>query len=148
MENSILKQDYEAEQAVFARYTAAKASGDLSQQEAARNAHQQLSEQVAARGGCYSRLYRMYRDAMECGNSDLDIDDLTQEANIPGLLDSFRAYGIRRFTFSSTWSGAVRIAWGLCQHGCTLLGMTEVYGMTTDFRTGVHEKKAAYLFSV
>lgn len=85
MENSILKQDYETEQAVFARYTAAKASGDLSQQEAARSAHRQLAEQVAARGGCYSRLYRMYRDAMECGNSDLDIDDLTQEADIPGL---------------------------------------------------------------
>ena len=148
MENSILKQDYEAEQAVFARYTAAKASGNLSQQEAARNAHRQLAEQVAARGGCYSRLYRMYRDAMECGNSNLDIDDLTQETDIPGLLDSFRAYGIRRFTFSSTWSGAVRIAWGLCQHGCTLLGMSEVYGMTTDFQTGAHEKKPAYLFSV
>ena len=43
MENSILKQDYEAEQAVFARYTAAKASGDLSQQEAARSAHRQLA---------------------------------------------------------------------------------------------------------
>ena len=42
MENSILKQDYEAEQAVFARYTAAKASGDLSQQEAARSAHGSL----------------------------------------------------------------------------------------------------------
>ena len=148
MENSILKQDYETEQAVFARYTAAKASGDLSQQEAARSAHRQLAEQVAARGGRYSRLYRMYRDAMECGNSDLDIDDLTQEADIPGLLDSFRAYGIRRFTFSSTWSGAVRIAWGLYQHGCTLLGMTEVYGMTTNYQTGAHDKKPAYLFSV
>ena len=148
MINNHLIMDCMEMQQLKARYDEAKEKENSAGMEAARASYRKLSEKIESRGESYTKVYRLYEDAAERGNEYIDLHDVVWDKDVEALIASLRENGIEYFTFSSTWSGAVRIAWGLCQHGCTLLGMTEVYGMTTNYQTGAHDKKPAYLFSV
>jgi hypothetical protein len=63
------------------------------------------------------------------------------------LVGCFRDFGVEHFTFSSTWSSAVKTAWLFKMNGCEVEGLVEVNG-NTNYMTGKHEKMPAYKFAV
>lgn len=147
MNRSII-EDYLKEQENVKAYHEADARRDEAGIEAARNAHNALMGAINANGSDYANIYSLYEDAQERGNEFIDLSDVIWDDKVEGLIESFRKYGIERFTFSSTWSSAVETAWLFIRNGCRLEGMTEINGHTKKFLSDEYEKKPAYLFSV
>lgn len=96
----------------------------------------------------YVKVYRLYEDAVECGNEYIDLNDAIWEKDVADLIQNLRENGVEHFTFSSTWSGAVEIAWLFTQNGCTLEGLVEINSRHTDTFTGEREKVHGYLFAI
>lgn len=67
---------------------------------------------------------------------------------IQKLKKLYKDNGIEYFTFSSTWSSAVKIAWLFKQNGCSLEGLIEINENIDDFETGKMRKTPAYLFKL
>lgn len=99
-------------------------------------------------GNTACRIFRIFKDSKECGNPYLDINDVVWEKDVEELLSCMRDNGIDRFTFSSTWSGAVETAWLFQQNGCRLEGLVEVKSLQWNFATHEYEKRHGYLFSL
>lgn len=55
---------------------------------------------------------------------------------------------MKEFTFSSSWSSAIQVAWQFTQLGCTLKGMTEIYGSGQKFMSNEYERIPAYVFEI
>ena len=134
-------EDWKKEQKIKEAYHTAKEKGDEAGQETARNAIRELNESIAGKGEAYCRIYRSYRDAMELGNDSIDFNEVIWDNEVEGLIESLRRFGIEKFTFSSTWSSAVKTAWLFKENGCTLEGLVKINGSE-------HEKIPAYLFRV
>lgn len=147
MNRSII-EDYMKEQENIRTYHEADARNDKDGIEAARNAHKALMDAINANGLDYANIYSLYEDAQERGNEQIDISEVVWDDKVEGLIDSFRKYGIERFTFSSGWSSAVETAWLFTQNGCRLEGLVEINGRCKAFMSDEYEKKHGYLFSV
>ncbi len=126
----------------------AEESGDKAAQEKARSAYRKLREAIEEKGESYCRLYRAYKDAMERGNEAIDFNEAIWDKEVEGLVASLREYGIETFTFSSTWSSAVKTAWLFKENGCSLEGLVEINGTSLDESGNGYEKEPAYLFRV
>lgn len=79
---------------------------------------------------------------------NLDFNDVIWDNEVQSIIKTLRDNGIEKFTFSSTWSGAVKTAWLFTQNGCTLEGLTEINEGYEDFITGKMKKTPAYLFKL
>lgn len=148
MINNHLVMDAITMQQVKARYDEAKGNNNTEGMEAARKSYQQLSERIENRGKSYARVYRLYEDAVERGNEYIDLYNVIWEKDVAALIQSLRENGVEHFTFSSTWSSAVEIAWLFTQNGCTLEGLVEINGPHTNAFTGEREKVHGYLFAI
>lgn len=107
-----------------------------------------LMDSIDAKGTIYASAYRLYAEARERGNEYIDLNEVIWDRNVTGLIDGFRELGIERFTFSSTWSGAVETAWLFLQAGCALEGLVEINGPHKAFMSEEYEKVHGYLFRV
>nr|DAH87899.1 MAG TPA: hypothetical protein [Caudoviricetes sp.] len=58
-----------------------------------------------------------------------------------------KANGVKEFTFSGTYSGALETAWLFQQEGCTMEGMVKVFSKYTD-ANGEHTEVPALLFKI
>ena len=67
---------------------------------------------------------------------------------MPALIERLRKAGIKKFTFSSTWSSTVQTAWLFLQNGCKVEGMAEINGPSTAFMSDEYERVPAYVFSI
>ena len=132
-------EDWKKEEEIKKAYHAAKEKGDEAGMETARNDIRELNERIAGKGEAYCRIYRSYRDAMERGNDSIDFSESIWDNEVEGLIEDLRRFGIKTFTFSSTWSSSVKTAWLFRKNGCTLEGMVEINGSDC-------EKIPAYLF--
>ena len=148
MINNHLVMDAMAMQQVKARYDEAKKNNDTEGMEAARKSYQTLSRRIEKRGAGYAQVYRLYEEAVERGNEHIDLYNVIWEKDVEGLIQLRRENGVEHFTFSSTWSSAVEVAWLFTENGCTLEGLVEINGPHTNAFTGEREKVHGYLFAI
>ena len=130
-----------------AAYDAAEAANDQDGMEAARARHDELCQLARDNGKDFCFMLRLYTSMKERGNVVIDLNDVhdNQVEEVAGILHKF---GVKKFTFSSTWSSAISTAWELCQHGFIMGGMIQINGEHQDFRTGEWKKAPAIVFTV
>lgn len=148
MINNHLVMDAMAMQQIKARYDEAQAHNNNEGMEAARKSYKQLSERIEKQGAGYAKVYRLYQEAVDCGNEYIDLNDVVWEKDAAALIQSFRENGVEHFTFSSTWSSAVETAWLFAENGCTLEGLLQINSPHKAFGSEEYEKVPAYLFAV
>lgn len=85
--------------------------------------YRDLMEAVRLEGECFCAMFRMYSKMKEAGNTLLNVPDDYGPENIMKL---FKACEISRFTYSSSWSGALETAYVFEQSGYRIAGMTEI----------------------
>ncbi len=147
MDNSFEK-NFEREQEIRRQYDAADSQGSEEGRAAARKAYQKFRDGIAAQGGVYAVIYRLYSQAGERGNKYIDLDYEVDGEEAGKLADAFRKYGIGRFTYSSGWSGAAEAAWQFIQHGCVLEGMAEISSGYKALDSSEYTKTHGYVFRV
>lgn len=140
--------EYAARLAFEKQFDAAKAANDKDAMEVARAAYNVLMDRIESKGSAYYRLYSKYADAQMLGNAYIEWDDIIWDKDVENFVETLRKYGIGKFVFTSTWSGAVETAWKLQQNGCKLEGLVEINSNTLRFGSNEHEKKHGYLFSL
>lgn len=141
------EKDYQIQLKIKAAYDKAEAAGDENGTAAAREEIHKFWDEINAKGQAYIHLMREYETARDNGNDLLDLQDTIWEKDVKELVDCMREYGIGRFTFSSTWSSSVEIAWLFTKNGCALEGMTTVQGSEKLF-SREREISPAFLFRV
>lgn len=100
-------------------------------------------KEITSKGIAFTAIFNYYADSLSNGNKYLDIGrDVIWEKDVPAFLSVMRMEGIKHFTFSSSWSSAIEIAWCFQQHGCTIEGLTEVY------KNKEENKSPALLFTI
>lgn len=148
MINNHLVMDAMEMQQIKARYDEAEAQNNNEGMEAARKFYKELTERIGNRGAAYAKVYRLYQEAVDRGNEYIDLNDVVWEKDVAALIQSFRENGVEHFTFSSTWSSAVAIAWLFTENGCTLEGLLQINSQHKAFGSEEYEKVPAYLFAV
>ena len=128
------------------KFDAAEKVGDAQTMQACRDAYQELVKEVRAEGEAFGDMMRLYSDMKNHGNSRLDLSGTYWKPE--KILKTFREFGVTEFTFSSTWSSAIQVAWAFTQMGCTLEGMIEIYGSGRKLMSNEYEKVPAFLFSL
>lgn len=128
------------------KFLAAEKAGNEKKMNACREAYQELLKEVRAEGEDFGNMMRLYSDMKKHGNSLLDLSGTYREPK--KILQVFREFGVKEFTFSSTWSSAVQVAWEFTHLGCKLKGMTEIYGSGQKFMSNEYERIPAFLFSL
>ena len=103
-------------------------------------------DSIEAKGLDYAKIFRFYSEAKERGNERIDLSDVVWDKDVEGLMRSFKVLGIEEFTFSSTWSSAVKTAWLFTQHGFHLAGILEINSQHKAILSDEYEKVPAYLF--
>ena len=138
---------YEENRKNEAAYDAAEAANDQDKMEAERTRHHELCLEARDNGKDFCFMLRLYTSMKERGNVVIDLNDVheNQVEEVAGILLKF---GVKKFTFSSTWSSAISAAWEFCQHGFTMGGMIQINSECQDFRTGEWKKAPAIVFTV
>lgn len=143
-----IKALFEENQKNEAAYDAAEAIDDQAGMEAARTRHQELCQEARDNGKDFCFILRLYTEMKECGNQMIDLHDC-HEDNAAETISFFKKYGIQQFTFSSTWSSAVKTSWAFIQSGCALAGMTNINSLyIKPFSHGQREQVPAYIFTI
>ena len=127
-------------------FAAAEKAGDAAAMDACQDGYQDLLQEVRAEGEAFGDMMRLYSDMKKHGNSHLDLSGTYREPE--KILKTFREFGVTEFTFSSSWSSAIQVAWAFTQMGCTLKGMIEIYGSGQKFMSNEYERIPAFLFSL
>ncbi len=147
MKNNNFAAEYRNYKEIEARYYAARDAKNDAEVEAARTEARTLLDGIEGKGKDYARTYEEYKDAQEHGNDCIDLHDNIWDEHVEPLIERLRSFGIDRFTFSSTWSSAVKTAWLFTENGCRLEGLIQING-SWDPLEGEYEKVPAYLFSI
>ena len=142
----MLERFYERHEELERKFDAAEKAGDTKAMDACQDSHQDLLQEVRVEGEAFGDMMRLYSDMKKHGNSHLDLSGTYQEPE--KILKTFREFGVTEFTFSSSWSSAIRVAWAFTQMGCTLKGMTEIYGSARKIMSNEYEKVPALVFSL
>lgn len=140
--------EYEQELKIRKDFEAARAAGDETGQEAAREAIHRLWAGIEAKGPAYIRVYRAYKDSLDKGNTYPDFHDVIWDKDAPALIECMRENGTFRFTFSSGWSSAIDTAWIFVQNGCSLMDLIQINGGLKGYGQEGYEKVPAYLFTI
>ena len=146
MKNNTLAAAYTEDKRIEAAFDQADLNNDEAGKTAARNAHKAFEDNLRAQGKAYCSAYRLYAEAQRRGNTLVDISEPIPANSLKDLLDTLRGNGIEEFTFSSTWSSAVEIAWFFTETGCALAGMTEINGACKNIWGDSFERVPAFLF--
>lgn len=107
-----------------------------------------LEETIKTEEKCFQKIWAMYKNSQDNKNQYIDFSDAIWDNEVEQIIKTLKDNGIEYFTFSSTWSSAVKIAWLFKENGCTLEGLTEVNEGYEDFITGKMKKTPAYLFKL
>ncbi len=102
-------------------------------------------EELMNEGSTYRHLMRCYANAKRYENELLEIDE--PFVDTPVLVEALKKYGVEKFAFTSSWSGALAVALELQKNGCVLLGLGEVND-DKKFGSTEYSKKAAMFFQV
>lgn len=122
-----------------------KEYGDnIARKEEALAAYRVLSANLHERGLVFVMIYRQYEKSKDNGNENLNFNDYIPE--VGKCVDCLRENGVKRFTFSSSWTGAIENAWELQKAGCRMVGMKEVKS-GKDWK-GTQKPLAALIFEI
>lgn len=144
----LMKKYYDQVQEIRGAYDAADEQNDEAGKVAAREAYHAWKDKAIAEGEDFWRVFKMYENAQDRGNEYIDLHDVIWDKDVPALIERLRKAGIKKFTFSSTWSSTVETAWLFLQNGCKLEGMAEINGTTTSVFSDEYERVPAYVFSI
>lgn len=138
---------YEENRKNEAAYDAAEAANDQAGMEAERARHHELCQEARDNGKDFCFMLRLYTSMKERGNVVIDLNDVhdNQVEEVAGILHRF---GVKEFTFSSTWSSAISAMWEFCQHGFIMGGMIQINSESQNFHTGEWKKAPAIVFTV
>ena len=103
---------------------------------------------LAEKGSEYVKAFRLFNEAWDKGNNYIDFSDTIKDEEVPNFVKTLRSLGFRKFTFSSSWSGAIETAWTFIKNGCLLEGMVEINGEPKDIFSDEYEKIHAFLFNL
>lgn len=144
-----IEADYRRYEEADAAYTKADMEHDEAAVKEAREAYHKLLDEVRAKGEDYSFMMRLYSDMKKRHNDYLDMDGTyDDEKKIIGI---FRDFGVKAFTFTSTWSSALESAWNYQKAGAKAAGMIEINGnqkITFGSDEVKFEKKHGFLFTL
>src|SRR5699024_5156952 len=141
---NIFEETYRKEQEMVRQFDA---TDDEEERETIREAHERLMEGISEKGNIACIVWRAFETAKERGNEYIDFSEVITDSDVRGLLRCLRENGIKRFTFSYTWSSAVLTAWYFNHEGCSLEGMVEINGLEKLF-SEERENIPGYLFRV
>lgn len=141
-----LERYYERYEKITKKYDKAYDVRDDKGLEEARVAYQELSSEIDSHGKIYAFIFERYRTSRERGNTLLDIDDNAGN-QVKEMVEVLKKIGVQKFTFSSGWTDATTIAWKFVQEGCTIAGMTLVYG-TKKIHFDERNTSPAYVFEI
>ena len=142
----MLERFYQRHEELERKFDAAEKAGDTKAMDACQDSHQNLLQEVRVEGEAFGDMMRLYSEMKQQGNSRLDLSGTYRKPE--EIIRIFRDFGVKEFTFSSTWSSAIQVSWAFTQLGCTLEGMIEIYGSGRKFMSNEYEKVPAYLFSL
>ena len=142
----MLERFYERHEELERKLDAAENDGNTRAIEACQKGHQELLEEVRAEGETFGDMMRLYSEMKQQGNSRLDLSGTYRKPE--EIIRIFRDFGVKEFTFSSTWSSAIQVSWAFTQLGCTLEGIIEIYGSGRKFMSNEYEKVPAFIFSL
>ena len=128
------------------KFDAAEKAGDTKAMDACQDSHQNLLQEVRVEGEAFGDMMRLYSEMKQQGNSRLDLSGTYRKPE--EIIRIFRDFGVKEFTFSSTWSSAIQVSWAFTQLGCTLEGIIEIYGSGRKFMSNEYEKVPAFIFSL
>ena len=114
----------------------------------AKDQYTKAEEAIESLGQDACTIYRQYAVSRNSGNELLNIYDVLYDNQVPILVELMKEHGIKEFTFSSTWSRAIEIAWLFQENGCKLEGLIEINAQYVNYSTDEFEKIPAYLFRV
>lgn len=144
----LMKKYYDQVQEIRGAYDAADEQNDEAGKVAAREAYHAWKDKAIAEGEDFWRVFKMYENAQDRGNEYIDLHDVIWDKDVPALIERLRKAGVKKFTFSSTWSSTVETAWLFLQNGCKVEGMAEINGTTTSVFSDEYERVPAYVFSI
>ena len=98
--------------------------------------------------GVNRTFYWAYVYSKEAEAETLDFGDVIWDYDIEPIIEACRRFGIETITISNTFSGLPETIWGFEERGCKLIGMTMVSSRFTDWKTGEHEMKPAFLIEI
>lgn len=142
---NIFEEAYRGIQEAKRAYAAAT---NTAEQDAARAIYKQATAKLDDSSNTEQRIWSAYETAKDCGNEYIDLNDTIRDDEVEGLVACMKKYGIKAFTFSSTWSSAVETAWLFQKAGCTLAGLIEINSQHKAFMSDEYEKARGYLFKV
>ena len=114
--------------------------------EACREGYQELLQEVRADGEDFSSMMRLYSEMKQRGNKLLDVSGSYTEPE--RIIQMFKEFGVKEFTFSSNWTNAKDTAWVFMKMGCNLKGMVEIYSDNKKLMNNEYEKRPAFLFTL
>ena len=142
----MLERFYQRHEELERKFDAAEKAGDTKAMDACQDSHQDLLQEVRVEGEAFGDMMRLYSEMKQQGNSRLDLSGTYRKPE--EIIRIFRDFGVKEFTFSSTWSSAIQVSWAFTQLGCTLEGMIEIYVSGRKFMSNEYEKVPAFLFSL
>ena len=144
MKNAFL-ETYKATKALATRLEAAATEEE---KDLVRKEYKDVIAWLYEDGDAACQIWPSCRRSYNNGNLLIDLDDNVSKDNVSEIVSCLRNNGVTKFTFSSTWSGAIESAWLFQQNGCTLVGLVEVIGDNLLPHSNEHEKMPALLFKL
>lgn len=96
--------------------------------EEARYAYEEWKARYHKEGSVFVAIYSEYEESRDNGNEDLNFHNFIDK--VESCIACLKENGVKRFTFSSGWTGAIGNAWELQKTGFRMVGMKEVKGKT------------------
>lgn len=126
---NIFEEAYQKELQAIAAFDAAK---NDEEKEKARELHNETFGQIGSLGKFAVHIWREYQISREHGNLNLNLSEIVWDHQVPEIVVCMKANGIAGFTFSGTYTEAIRTAWLFQQEGCVLEGLVEINSRYTD----------------
>ena len=126
---NIFEEAYQKELQAIAAFDAAK---NDEEKEKARELHNETFGQIGNLGEFAVHIWREYQISREHGNLNLNLSEIVWDHQVPEIVACMKANGIAGFTFSGTYTEAIRTAWLFQQEGCVLEGLVEINSRYTD----------------
>lgn len=115
------------EDEIIKTYREAKENNDQETMNAARQIMKQHKRILSQNESLeFLNVYTAYREASENGNKYLNFTEGFTPEKTRLYVEVMRKNGIKRFTYSSTWTSSLRGAWDFEQAGAKLEGIVEI----------------------
>ncbi len=141
---NMFEKAYQKDKEAIAVFNTAK---NDEEKEKARKLHYEAIAAINNFGKSAIHIWREYQSSREHGNLNLNLSEVIWDEQVSEMVACMKANGVERFTYSATYTEAIKTAWLFQQEGCVLEGFVEINSKYTD-AYGEHTKVPALLFKV